>query len=778
MVIGFLRAQVIWGILATVCSQPCAEAQDDAAMRQTAQTRLTSAHFDTTTGRLTLRSNGREFAEAAFAAPGRSTCTVEPVADTVPWGPGAVLQIGPNAHRVLVREGSPFIFMRRDARTEAKRDAGASCEVLQMPLDLDADAMALKGLGPAGLFDPAANPGQHVWTAVADPTSGGGVVAGLVKIDAVSAVVTTRIESGRVVMTLRDDYGSAVPPNLDEWSGDWWAVGYFQDIRDGLEAYADEFARLQAIQLPPVPVGFMSWYSEKYGGALNEAAVTELSRYLATTFRDYGYDFVQIDDLWQNGQKRNGPAKDFTRVDPRGPYAGGMRPVAQQIRALGLRPGLWLLPFAIDHQDPILADRVPLIAHRPNGTPYETNWSGTALDLTRREARAYVQGFIRQAVHDWGFQYLKLDGLHIGMATAQTYPHRHYVDDRFGDVVFADPSQSNMQAGRAGLRAIREAAGPDTFLLGCCAPQNERSLGMAMGLLDAMRVGADSEVRWSGGSGGVVGGVQAAAALYFFNGRIWWNDPDAIYARASMPLHEVQTLASWVALTSTLNNQTDWAPDYPAERVELLRRTMPAHQLTSVRPVDLLEHDPARVWVLTYDVTGQRHAVVGLFNWSDADALISCSLEPLGLGPDAPHSGFDFWSKQLTPVFTRELSLPVPARTCRIIAVREHTPHPIVLSTSRHVTQGATDLVEEHWDGARRTLSGASRAVGQDPYELRLLSRSSHASTANWHAKRVTLAADDVAAGATADIDRQTDLTVVRIQTPVSRTIRWSVEYE
>jgi hypothetical protein len=110
--------------------------------------------------------------------------------------------------------------------------------------------------------------------------------------------------------------------------------------------------------------------------------------------------------------------------------------------------------------------------------------------------------------------------------------------------------------------------------------------------------------------------------------------------------------------------------------------------------------------------------------------------------------------------------------------MRELADHPTVLSTSRHVTQGAIDLVAEHWDAARRTLTGASRVVRHDPYELRLLSCWSDVPTPAWRAKRVTLTAEDAAAGATAVIDRQTDLTVVRIETPVSGTIHWSVEYE
>ncbi|OHB78314.1 MAG: hypothetical protein A2W31_09185 [Planctomycetes bacterium RBG_16_64_10] len=450
-----------------------------------------------------------------------------------------------------------------------------------------------------------------------------------------------------------------------------------------------------------------------------------------------------------------------------------MKPVATRIRALGLTPGLWMLPFAIDHQDPALADLVPLVVHTPDGKPYEATWSGTALDLTRPEARAYVQRFIRQAVHDWGYGYLKLDGLHIGMACQQTYPQRNYVDDQFGNAVFFDHTKSNMQAARMGLQAVREAAGPETFILGCCTPQNERSLGMTLGLVDAMRVGPDSGVQWSG----VVEGVRCASALYFLNGRVWWNDPDAIYARNAMPLNEVQCFAGWVALTGMLNNQTDWAPDYSPERVELLRRTMPNHQLPSVRPVDLFKHDPARMWVLTYEVGGATRTVVGLFNWTDEPTDVEVASQRCGLRADAEHAALEFWSNELVPPFRGTLRQHLPARSGRILAVRELADHPVLLGTSRHVTQGAVDVVEEQWDAAHQTLSGVGRVVGRDPYELRILTIGGPEPRTPWRAAKVELSAEDRQAGATAELAGDGSLARLRILAPNSRNVRWTVSF-
>ena len=46
--------------------------------------------------------------------------------------------------------------------------------------------------------------------------------------------------------------------------------------------------------------------------------------------------------------------------------------------------------------------------------------------------------------------------------------------------------------------------------------------------------------------------------------------------------------------------------------------------------------------------------------------------------------------------------------------------YPQLVSTSRHVTQGLVDVVEEKWDNEKNTLMGKSRVVGGDDYELRI----------------------------------------------------------
>jgi hypothetical protein len=123
---------------------------------------------------------------------------------------------------------------------------------------------------------------------------------------------------------------------------------------------------------------------------------------------------------------------------------------------------------------------------------------------------------VQRITKAWGYKYLKLDGLCTGSATEteQVYVNEEYRDDRLGDAVFSDREKTNLEALRSGLRLVRNAAGKDVFLLGCCAPQNMRSFGGAFGLVDAMRIGPDNSASWLA----LIRGVQFGSRTYFLHG--------------------------------------------------------------------------------------------------------------------------------------------------------------------------------------------------------------------------------------------------------------------
>jgi hypothetical protein len=201
---------------------------------------------------------------------------------------------------------------------------------------------------------------------------------------------------------------------------------------------------------------------------------------------------------------------------------------------------------------------------------------------------------------------------------------------------------------------------------------------------------------------------------------------------------------------------------------------MPNHGLCG-RPLDLFENDPARVWHLTVGTGEQRKDIVGLFNWDDKKVIkLRIELDKLGLpaGEKDFYFAYFYWTGTYL-MFKGPMPVDIEPSSCHIIAIRRVLERPVLVSTSRHITQGIVDLTEEEWDERAKILSGKSKVVGEDPYKIRIC-----APTREWQAVRVKVSEDDRRAGVTASIKQEGKKILVTIKSPENREISWEVAFE
>ena len=259
------------------------------------------------------------------------------------------------------------------------------------------------------------------------------------------------------------------------------------------------------------------------------------------------------------------------------------------------------------------------------------------------------------------------------------------------------------------------------------------------------------------------------------HGRIWWNDPDPVYVRATMPLQHARLIASWVAISGQIYLNSDWLPELPAERLEILKRTIPSHGLLP-RPADLFESPIPRIWLLTDARTNTRRDVVALYNWDQEEKVIEYPMGKIGLDAKKRYQAFDFWENQLLPQIEGILRVSVPARSCRILALRPASDRPQLLSTSRHVTQGIVDVLEERWDEAAGVLRGKSRIVANDPYELRVSLPSGGRA---WRLKSARVAGDGKPEGViTVSAKTESGLVRIMLNSAAGGEVRWTLNFE
>jgi alpha-galactosidase len=310
------------------------------------------------------------------------------------------------------------------------------------------------------------------------------------------------------------------------------------DGRAGLEGalarWAEGFVAAEGVgPLRPPPTAWCSWYH--YFERVTQDDIEENLGAIEDLRLDI--DVVQIDDGYQE------EIGDWLRLSERFP---SLKAVIDSIRGAGRRAGIWVAPFLVGQRS-VLAREHP--AWLVGGTPAHTGWGDQqlgALDVTRPGAEAYLRE-VFGAFRDLGVDYFKIDFIYAGAMEGRR----------------ADPSVSGVEAYRHGLRVIREAIGPDAFLLGCGAP-----ILPSVGLVDAMRVGPDISHHVEPVDGDLSQPSQRAAAMNsrwrtWQQGRFWVNDADCLVAGPHVERREdwAEVVAAYSGLRSSsdrLRGLDDW----------------------------------------------------------------------------------------------------------------------------------------------------------------------------------------------------------------------------
>jgi len=310
-------------------------------------------------GRYTIQAQGKAAPFASGALRYQGSVKVVPVKDDA-FGEGQMIAVAAAngaGESFQVFPGLPFVLHRSIlVNTGTVATVLNKVPLMDAVLELGKPADQLVALGTGGLKPLAQNVGSYAWTAVADHASRTGVVGGWLTHERGSGVVFTRIEGGKLNLEARLEYGCLrIEPGKSVVS-ETFIIGWFADARLGLEGWADAVAKRMGIKLPPMPIVYCTWYDNVHGGAGNAKALAELSTYASKALRPYGLTCLQIDDGWQMGDpKGNGPRKNFSAYDPKGPYPQGMKPTADALKADGFTAGLWILPFGGSWNDPFFA---------------------------------------------------------------------------------------------------------------------------------------------------------------------------------------------------------------------------------------------------------------------------------------------------------------------------------------------------------------------------------------------------------------------------------------
>ncbi|MCX7015628.1 MAG: hypothetical protein NTW86_24260 [Candidatus Sumerlaeota bacterium] len=253
-------------------------------------------------------------------------------------------------------------------------------------------------------------------------------------------------------------------------------------------------------------------------------------------------------------------------------------------------------------------------------------------------------------------------------------------------------------------------------------------VGLNYGLCDVIHIGHDSDQGYYGeGCTFTQGLTRQISGRYFYNGRVWWNNPDSfhVYVGGLYSRNQGKVHASFCSLAGNMVHLAEPFGDeeIPEDRLEIIRRVAPTTQDVS-KAVDVFEHSPARLWNMPIRRAFGQWNIAGLFNVDFAQdgqpITQTIRFADLDLSPDKEYLVYEFWSRRFLGALKGEFTRTLQAPDCEIYSIVEKPDHPTLISTSRHVRQMAYEIRDLQWDASTRALRGASKVVGGDPYQLRV----------------------------------------------------------
>ena len=352
-------------------------------------------------------------------------------------------------------------------------------------------------------------------------------------------------------------------------------------------------ARLTAahppLHTPPPPAGWCSWYC--FGPKVTAAQVLGNLEVIAREIP--GLRYIQIDDGYQ-------PAMGDW-LETGAAFGGDVQSVLKQIRARGFEPAIWVAPFIAEAGSNLFRQHPDWFVQDRDGTPLRSDrvtfggWRRGpwyALDGTHPEARAHLHHVFSTMRKEWGCTYFKLDANFWGAIHGGR---------------FHDPRATRIEAYRRGMEAVLRGTG-DAFVLGCNHP-----IWPSMGLIHGSRSSHDIKREWKR----IADTARQNLMRNWQNGRLWWNDPDAIVLTGGLPENEFRFHATAIYATGGMILSGDDLTTISAGRLEMLRRLEPPTGVAATFSDDSLQ-------VGVVDLKDRQ--AFCLLNWGDTPTRVSLPL--------------------------------------------------------------------------------------------------------------------------------------------------------
>jgi len=513
--------------------------------------------------------------------------------------------------------------------------------------------------------------------------------------------------------------------------------------------------------------GYCTWWAYKY--AFTQKTLDELADvFVDKRLPDFGYNYIQLDDTYQIG---NGSCpQNWLTWNPK--FPGGPEYALERIKGAGMKGGIWVHRIhrpSDPHVKQIGEDHPDWFVHKEDGSLFTSH----GFYVLNTKNPAALDGMARPTYRELkkqGWDYVKIDG-----AGDLLNAYKNKECEAHFKKINSTPEESL----RDWDRVAREELGSDIYILNCWGVGPGLNV---IGLADGCRLSNDGFQ------------PEQLANRSSLEGVLWRNDPDhcdilgswLMDENAKMPvfgLNEPAPVRTVVrpaicCVSGGVLMVSDKVEVYTDDvNIEGMKRSAPV--LFTV-PGQLYDpgHAAATWWLQEIERPFDRWAVLSRIQWAkkrekewkfDLKGLPEQEIKfaDLGLDPDREYAVFEFWTQKY--LGKRRESFTAPAMDTNdgmdVFVLREVREHPWVLSTTRHLSQGAVSLRDVQWDAATNTLSGKIAVIEGDPYTLTL------SVPAGFKLSGAEMEDEQ------ADTKSEAEIAAIRIVPSITKTLTWKASF-
>lgn len=445
------------------------------------------------------------------------------------------------------------------------------------------------------------------------------------------------------------------------------------------------------------PVGWMTWYAVKFDAC--EENVLENAAWQAEHLKDFGADTLWVDWEWYHNAFNTIRTDGVNSLLPDPVrYPHGLKYVSDKIRELGLKPALWIGYTHEQGMSEFIEKNPDVILHE------ETTWCGTYFyDLSHP---TYLNEYLPKAiqnVHDWGYTAIKYDTIPMTLQMHEKHHGKMY-----------DPSLTTCEVYRNMVKKTRELLGEDFYMLSCSG-SSDRAVLWAADIFDAARIG-DDIFAWDE----FVNNCVALTMRYYpMHNIVLYNDPDNLIMREEYNTYaQASSRAYFVSMLGLPMTFGDVLSALPADRVDLIKRCLP---VLDIHPMDVRRHvHDMRVLTINLNVElpFESYTVLDVFNLQEAETEYKIRLGADLYLDEGFYHVYDYTKNTYLGMANDALTFALGACESRILCLRPALAHPQILSTSRHITQGAAEIEALSWNEGKLTFTSA--LVKNDAYTVKL----------------------------------------------------------